>query len=58
MKNRSDTRPATNAIRATTAADLEREFYNAAQVIAENATTQIKNTPRREKGRSTKPRKI
>jgi hypothetical protein len=58
MKNRSDPRPATNAIHSTTAADLEREFYSAAEVIRENMQPIVKDKPRQEKGRSTKPRKI
>jgi hypothetical protein len=58
MKNRSDTRPAARAIRSATAQDLEREFYNAEAVIRENMQPIVKDTPRQEKGRSTKPRKI
>lgn len=57
MKNRSDARPATRAIRSTTAAELEREFYGTAEDFErELKNTTITNRPRQEKGR-TKARK-
>ena len=58
MKNRSDTRPATRAIRSTTAQDLEREFYNTEAVIRENMQPTTKDRTRQEKDRSTKPNRI
>lgn len=58
MKKPTDTRPASNAIRSTTAQELEREFYSTAAVIRENMQPIAKNTPRQETGRSTKPRRI